>query len=424
MSNLEDRLRDAFRADAETVRAETIADLSARPMRRAPKRAGSRRLARAVAPLAAAAAVAAVAIGIWLVTPLLPEHGHPGPGASASSPPRLLLPTGTPVSRGVTGPVPSPVLGPAASRGVETSAPASGTPRFYVTVWIVSGGPTGGATSLIVRDTASGKVVGRLDPPRGEGFRSLAAPAGDSTFVTPVGSNSGCTSQLYQFTLNRQGQPGPLVPLHITVPGNYSEFGDLAVTPDGRTIAYATYLCGRGGGEVGVINLATRHVRVWSTSDPMQPAGLSLSADGSLLAYDTLPGARILNTSAPAGPLQERSRIVSRTAGWAALTADGASLYLCTTSTSSPAATRGTVTYGTYSIETGHQQVIASWPGLPYPQCWASLDPPSGRYLLVQYPVSVPNASSWVRPAILDLRSGQLTQIAAPAYYGPLDVAW
>jgi RNA polymerase sigma factor (sigma-70 family) len=62
-------------------------------------------------------------------------------------------------------------------------------------------------------------------------------------------------------------------------------------------------------------------------------------------------------------------------------------------------------------------------PGLPYPQCWASLNP-SGQYLLVQYSVSVPNASDWVRPAILDLRSGRLTQIAAPAYYRPLDVAW
>lgn len=382
MTTLENRLRDAFRADAETVRPETIPELPARPVRRGPKRARSR-LTRALVPLTAAAAVTAVALSVSLVAPLLRGNGHPG-----------------------------------ASRGVVTSAP--GAPRFYVTVWIAPNA----TDSLVVRDTATGKVVGRLDPPRGAVFKAIAASAGDRTFVTAVMGASACTSQLYRFQLNRQGQPGPLVPLHITVSGNYSEIGDLAVTPDGRTIAYATYLCGRGVGEAGVINLATGHVRVWSTSGFLQPAGLSLSADGSLLAYDTLPGARILNTNAPAGPLAERSRVVSRTAGWAALAGDGASLYVCTVSPSGPPAPRrGTLTYGTESTATGHQQLIARWAGLPDPQCWASLDP-SGPYLLVQYPVSVPNASGWVRPAILDLRSGRLTQIAAPAYYGPLDVAW
>lgn len=423
MNNLEDRLRDAFRADAETVRPQTIPDppeRPVRPVRRAPKRAGSP-LARAAAPLAAAAAVAAVAVGVGLAAPLLPGHGQPGPGASASSPPPLRGITGHPVSPEVTGgPVPSPVLGLAASRGVLTSPPASGTPRFYVTVSIAPGG----ADSLVVRDTATGKIVSRLDPPSGTVFKTVAAPAGDRTFVTPVASSSGCTSQLYQFQLDSQGQPGPLVPLHITVPGNYSESGDLAVTPDGRTIAYATYLCGRGVGEVGVIKLATRHLTVWTTSGLLPPAYLSLSADGTLLAYDTLPGARILNTSAPAGPLLERSHIVSRTANWAALAGNGTSLYLCTISPSGQASARhGTLTYSTDSIATGHQQVIARWPGLPYPQCSASLDP-SGQYLMVQYPVSVPNATGWVRPAILNLRSGRLTPISAPAYYGPLDIAW
>ena len=71
----------------------------------------------------------------------------------------------------------------------------------------------------------------------------------------------------------------------------------------------------------------------------------------------------------------------------------------------------------------GGQRVIAHWSGLPYPQCWASLDP-SGRYLLAQYPVSVPSASDWARPVILDIRSGRVTSIPAPAFYAPLDIAW
>jgi hypothetical protein len=30
----------------------------------------------------------------------------------------------------------------------------------------------------------------------------------------------------------------------------------------------------------------------------------------------------------------------------------------------------------------------------------------------------------WSRPAILDLHTGKLTSINAPAFYGPLDIAW
>ena len=49
----------------------------------------------------------------------------------------------------------------------------------------------------------------------------------------------------------------------------------------------------------------------------------------------------------------------------------------------------------------------------------ATLDP-AGDYLLVQFPT----ADDWVRPVILDLRTGRTTSIRAPAYYGPLTVAW
>jgi hypothetical protein len=243
--------------------------------------------------------------------------------------------------------------------------------------------------------------------------------------VTAVEPSIGCSSQLYQFQLNDQGRPGPLVPLHIAVPGNYSEPGDLAITPGGRTIAYATYQCGDEG-ELGVIDLATRHVAVWSNPDvALDLAGLSLSANGGLLVYDTLPGARILNTSAPAGSVLERSRPVPGIAGWAALAGSGDSLYGCGISPSSmPPPSTGTVTYYTSPLAGGQQGVVASWPNVSPPQCWASLEP-SGGYLLVQYQESFPRAD-WVRAAVLDIRSGRSTNIRVPASvgYGPLDIAW
>jgi hypothetical protein len=320
-------------------------------------------------------------------------------------------------------------------------------PQFYVTVWIGAGS---GTDSLVARNTATGKVTGRIQPPGPASappfsavFGSIAATAGDRAFITAVIPATGCTSELYQFQLNARGQPGPLVPLHITVPGLVSERpgglpanSALAITPDGRTIAYDAGLCARlpgqgflavNLGEVGVIDLATRQVRVWATSGQLtQFTGLSLSDDGGLLGYSTISGTRVLRTSAPGGSMFARSRIVSRRVIWAAIAGDGASLYGCSVSLyrsgNWPLPTVGTLTYSVISLASGRQQVIASWPGRSYPQCFARLDP-SGGHLLVEFP-AVSGAADRLRPAILDLRSGRLTDVAAPAFSGPLDVAW
>jgi hypothetical protein len=422
MNTLEDRLRDAFRADADLVRPESIPPgPPPRPARNAPGRPGSRRT-RVLIPLAAAAAVIAIVAGLSLA---LPHRGASPPARGSSSPPPA--PSSAHHFRRIpshAGPVPRPVLGQAAPREVAASVPPPGAPRYYVTIEEALNNPGYGLT---VHNTATGQVVGRLESPPGAYFAAIAAPAGDSTFVTAVEPGSGCSSQLYQFKLNDQGLPGPLVPLHIAVPGDYPEPGDLAITPGGRTIAYSTYCDGEG--ELGVIDLATRHASVWSNSGVvLDPAGLSLSANGGLVVYTsgTQPaGAWILNTSAPAGSLLERSRVVSRTAVWAALAGSGDSLYGCAVSPSSvPPPITGTVTYYTSSLATGRQRVMASWPNMLHPQCWASLEP-SGTYLLVQDQESWPRAD-WVHAAVLDIRSGRSTNIRLPASpgYVPLDIAW
>jgi hypothetical protein len=429
MSTLEDRLRDAFAADADLVRPESIpAAPPARPARAAPGRPGSRR-ARVLIPLASAAAVIAIVTSLSLAAPQLLPGARPGPGPANSGPTGLFAPTpgGSSASPGVLRPVPMPVLAADASRGVPSSAPAPGVPRFYVTVYNAPAGPV---NYIVVRDTTAGQVVATITPPAGHFFAGMAATAGDRTFVTAVEPNSGCTSQLYWFQLNRQGRPGPLVPLHVTVPGTYSETGDLAITPDGGTIGYATYLCDAEG-EVGVIHLATRQVRTWSEdfSPPnvsVSPIGLSLSADGRLLGFTTFAGTRVLQTSAPAGPLAARSQLVSGNVIWAALAADGDALYGCAVSpyrSGGLIPSVGTLTYGLIPLTGGGSKVIASWPGVTGPQCYASLDP-AGNYLLVQFPTIANGVDDWSRPAILDLRTGKLTEINAPAFYGPFDIAW
>lgn len=421
MSALEDRVRAALRADAATVRPDTLPGVPERPTRPASGRASSRRV-RILLPLGAAAAVAAIVTGIAVIAP---HGGVPGPGQSAPSPAPSTAVLGLPL----------PVFGGGgqpASRGVPASAPSPGAPQYYVTV-----NEPSAVNSLVVRATASGTVVSTIDPPAGTAFGAIAATAGDRTFITAVGpAGNGCEyeTRLYQFQLSDRGVPGPLTPLNIAVPGNNVQNGTLAITPDGSTIAYDTWLCGPNQDrfEVGVIDLATGQVRTWEVANQDEfTMGLSLSPDGTQLVYETLDGgAAILRTSASGGSLVAHSQVVSRSAGWAALTDNGSGLITCSV-TSNAAQRLGSVTYyeqsltgdGVPASASAGRRVIASWSDLPYPQCWASTDP-SGGYLLIQYPVAVPNASDWVQPAVLDLQTGQLTHIAAPSFYGPADVAW
>jgi hypothetical protein len=450
MSTLEDRLRDAFRADADLVRPESIpAAPPPRPARPAPGRPGSRRT-RVLIPLAAAAAVIAIVAGLSLAAP---QRGGSRPAAGSSVPASTPSSTGQPPAP--AGPPPKPTLAANASQAVPASVPAPGAPPFYVTAYVAASDV---ADYIVVRDTATGQVTGRISPPGSAIFAGLAATAGDRTFITTIQAGNNCRPvQLYQFRLNQRGVPGPLEPLHITLPGGVPEGeGDLAITPDGRTIAYESALCGTTGitldeDEVGVINLATRQARVWTVplalaSGEWPSMDLSLSADGGLLGYATFNGTGVLSTSAPAGPLFAHSRLVARNVIWAAVAGNGDALYGCAVSPDRsggwPIPSVGTLSYIRIPLTGGRDQVIASRTDMTSPQCSASLDA-AGNYLLVQFPTTAHGADDWARFAIANVRTGQLTSINAPAlddwsrpvlgelrnvhlplFYGPFDIAW
>jgi hypothetical protein len=430
MSRVEERLRDAFRTDGETVRPETIRGVPVRSARGVSGRARSRQ-ARLLIPVAAAAAVAAIAVGISLIT-LQPQR--PGTGHPASQPTILRTPTPPGFPPSANEPVrnaPLPVLGlggQPASRQVPATASLPGAPQYYVTV---VGQPN--PSSLAVRATATGGVVATILPPPGGFFSAIAATAGDRTFITAVAPISGgpCSSQLYQFQLNDQGAPGPLTSLNVTIPGISDQLGSLAITPDGRTIAYATFYCGQFT-EVGVIDLAAGQVRAWEVAGPAtpMPMGLSLTPDGSLLAYSTYPNgqALLISTSAPAGPLPERSHVVSQNANWAGFADDTSTLLSCS-GPDAASGTPGSITFYSQSLAgtsaqagaPAHKHVIASLNNLMGPNCWASLDP-SGGYLLIQYPTT--DGSEFLQTAILDRSTGQVHMIAAPSFQDTADMAW
>jgi hypothetical protein len=427
VSTLEDRLRAAFRADADTVSPDSVPDFAGITGIKSSPVAGRARL---ITPVAAAIAIVAIAAGVAGTSSLLHGRAQQPRGAPSSrgqATPRKVaigpLATSHRLTPGAiaAGPLPVPVLGEdgqQAPRAVAASASAAGVPRFFVADEPATGPH---ANQLVVRDTQTGKIVGTLTPPAGKFFGSVAA-AGNRTFVAAVMPTNGqpCVNQLYQFQLNASGQPGPLAALHVAVPGTFNETDTLAVSPDGSTIAYATYLCDQGRGEFGVIDLAARRVRVWSAGLTFL-VGLSLSADGRLLAFAEIGGpGRILRTGAAGGSIIARSQIVSRDSYWVALAPDGAAFYGCTISPARlPIPQEGNLTYFWQAMGSTQQHVIAKWRNVNSPQCMASLDP-SGPYLLVQ----LPTTNDYVRPVILDLRTGATTSIPAMINYAPLTVAW
>jgi hypothetical protein len=420
VSTLEDKLRDAFRADAQTIRPDTIPAITVARGRPAARRA------RLLIPVAAAMATAAIAAGVWGTSSLLHSRSQSSGATAPYGRGAVSRPVQHNPAPAAGGPLPEPVLGQQAPRAVPASTPARGLPRFLVTDEPAN---VPHADDLLITSTETGKIAGIVRPPRGKFFGSLTATAGDRTFVAAVMPDNAqpCVNQLYQFQVTASGQPGPLVALHIAVPGNFNEPDTLTITPDGRTIAYASYICGRVREEYGVIDLATRRVRIWGTGIIAPavgdgfPAGLSLSADGRLLAFAEVGGpARILSTGARPGSILDRSRILSGDSYWVALAGDESAFYGCTMSPPPASAPpHGSLTYFWQTIGGNPgRHVFASWPDVSSPQCLASLDP-SGRYLLIQLPVGHGD----LRP-VIDLRTGRTTPVPVGAYLGQNTTAW
>jgi hypothetical protein len=382
-----------------------------------PTRRRIRGQARRLIPLAAAGAVAVIVVGLAVAAPLLRPASRQGTGQDGGN--------------AGAAPGPAPAMPP-----FVVDAPGGFNPSIDST--------------LRVYAIATGAVVGTVSPPPGTMFSEVAALAGGRTFVAAASAITGqCRAALYEFSLNGQGQPGPLTSLHVTVPGEFNQGNDLSVTPDGRTIAYATALPGcyydpSGGGnppsdnpgEIGVINLATGQSRTWATSSSFTTS-LALSADGRQLAFTQwnfasapLTGTaqpsgqlaagtviRILPTSAPAGSADQYSTIVSQpaVAAWAALSDDATSLYACVVPAGASLGS-ATVKYYAENLADGRQQLLASFPGQQQGVCAASPDT-SGSYLLIQL-MNASDDNGPPRLAVISLRTGVLTSLPVGDFVG------
>ncbi|HLK73615.1 MAG TPA: hypothetical protein VKU77_08235 [Streptosporangiaceae bacterium] len=294
---IEDRIRTATRAAADTVTPDSLPQLrlpSERPFR-SPFRSWFRpssgpRHPRAVAvvwaqrlaPIAAAVAVIAVAVAMVTVSRNV-DHSATSTGSASSS-----------VSSG-----PGPVkAGPPLSSYVA----AGKVPRYYVSVES-HGNPNFNPSYAVVRATATGAVRGMMTPAAGHTVLAVTAAADDKTFIldtAPWASSSSNANQSFEprsfikLTLSSAGYVQSLKGLSVSVPAGQLMTG-FALSPDGSKLALAIQPDNNKHEpdltEVKVVTLATGAVLTWTANGtigfgPDDARSLSWPENERTLAFD------------------------------------------------------------------------------------------------------------------------------------------
>jgi hypothetical protein len=279
MSMIEDRLRAATKAAADTIPAHSAPPLRLpEPTRRAARGAsrshGRRLTARLVAPLAAAAAV----IAIIAVAVNLPS-GNQTPGPPGSVPASKLL---------------------------------QAVPRYYMEISNVASL----AGAAVVRDTLTGATVATARPPKSYAFTFVTGAADDRTFVLlgtrgqTSRSQSG-TAELFQAHFDPADHAITVAPLHVRADLAYLQ--SLALSPSGAELAVSLQEAGHSAvAQIQVYSLTSGTVREWH--DPGSVRAMAWGAHGELAiewaGATGTPGIAMLNTNTAGGSLTGASRLV------------------------------------------------------------------------------------------------------------------
>lgn len=296
MRVVEERVRDAFTAAAETITAQDLPGLPTPRRSRAARRLWAR-APRArmhiLAPAAAAAAVAVIVVASLAISGVIQRLA------------------GT---------------GPASSSGVFAKVP-----RFFVALPQIPG-------RAVVGATATGAVVGTVAPPKPYTVFTWVAAAGDGrTFVfgAAPGLDRGPV-RFYRLVLDRSAHPAPLVPLPIAP--ETGTISGLALSPNGSKLAVSLLgpVHDQIGSKIQVFSLATGAGREWvwpgnGTIGELYPGvstgSHSWQANNRTLLFEVntrtrngSPGQlRLLDTAAAAGSLlasSTRIPVPSTDVGW------------------------------------------------------------------------------------------------------------
>ncbi|GLZ08175.1 hypothetical protein Acsp03_56410 [Actinomadura sp. NBRC 104412] len=214
-------------------------------------------------------------------------------------------------------------------------------PRYVV-------GVRGSGEALVVRDVHSGRDVGLpVAAPTDKRFQRVAS-VDDRSFVVavdPEGGAARATGEAARVTfqrlrLGKDGGVEELVPLaRAAIPGASAPWSDLAVAPDGDSIAYVTYRPGARP-RLDVVSARTGQRKTWASKTPGRVGSLSWS--GSTLSFvwsptrkvggKTVRQFRTLDTSTAApGNLQASKalfKLPEGSAGTAVMNRDGRTVVL------------------------------------------------------------------------------------------------
>jgi len=432
---IEDKLRDAFRADGESVRPETIRPLGAR-LGNHPDSDRPLRPRRLTIPLLAAAGVAVIALGASVAVPkLLPadvvKH-RLGPASRAAS-------TGIPAAR-------FPLAARSLAGGYpDGRLPADPMPRYFVGITYPGRKPaTEYAFTVAVYSSATGKIVARLSPPEpGRYFQAVAAIGDDNTFVaaaTPGFPRPGdCRTWLYEFRLTASGTPTGLTPLAVPEVTGWASQSSLAGSGNGSLITYSTYGCTRTGGgstgpyTLGEIDLRTRKSRSWSnpevaairgagSPEDYQFSGLPALSDGGLFSF--VRGGNITSMAALLVRLTEPAVEVRRV-----LTSPGTGGVLATALSPNARVTFAltvrrptypyTIQLGAYDTATG--QLLRTWDAASHQGIGSELmtaDPSGGHLLVAGFPDPLNQIT------VVSVATGEAATLSLTQASMPLDIAW
>jgi hypothetical protein len=396
VSSLEDRLRNAYRSTVDNAAPAAMQDLEDLITRRSrPARPKDGRRRRVMVPVAAAAAVTAVAV----LAVALPHAV--GLRQAGQRPP---------------------------------TAPPAG-PEFLIE-------DAGGVFPLVVRNVATGAVVAHVNlkesgPGPTSGRTTYVFPVitpDGHTFVAGIYQLDPCRSWLYQFRLSAQGQPTTPTAF-APLPTTDRQILSLAVSENGKELAYAAGRCGAAASYLAVTDIATRQTRQWAVPAGRGVGDVSLTANGSLLSYIFWPNSsetstvvRVMPTDAAPGSVADRGRTVARAAqfgrsdwiSFAAVSADGSAVYFTTRpeATFPPLPWAGQVRV--VDLATGRSRLVRALAGQP----GGIVADPSVRHLLLQ--IQQPGSKGPpVRLARLDLATGRITYL--PSAWIPtfgINITW
>ena len=344
--NIEDRLRDAYRGAAETVRPETIRPFGGRGGTAQASERGSARFAlrRTLTPLAAAAAVALVAA--------------------------------------LTTVVPHLIAGTDSGQRSTHRAGAGPAGRFLVT----ADGRAG--TTLTVRNIATGARVASIAAPEpGMVFSGLATGDG-RRYVATLWRPGHCRTWLYKFQMSGAGHPSRLAPYALPTVARLVD--RIAVSEDGTTLAYSGERCTGRTADLSVFSMRSMRSRQWSLPGRAPSGSVSLTRDGTKLAYSlgftkSVPSAvYILPTDSGPGAAVAHSTLVAAAARFGAsdeinsavITPAGDLVYFTTNRTGLGSSDRWQLRAA--DLATGRLRVAGRYAGTPG---FLAADPSVGRII-------------------------------------------